>query len=205
MHPENEVMFLSIPKSQDNTKVTPEALFNRRRAFLKNSLRASAAFTASALLPNFIWAGLSKQSLLKFENTKKTFTVDEPLNSIKDITTYNNFYELGTSKGDPARLAHKLVTEDWKISIEGECKNTGSYSLEEILAPHAFEERVYRFRCVEAWSMVIPWVGFPLADLIKRFEPTDKAKYVYLKPFSTKKIRFQDKNDARFLGLIEKA
>ena len=172
---------------QSNQKVTPETLFNQRRSLLKSTLAGGALMTASVLLPNFVWASLSKQSLLKFNNTKKTYSVDEPLNSFKDITTYNNFYELGTSKDDPVRFADKLITNDWKVSIEGECKKTGSYSLEELLAPHSFEERVYRFRCVEAWSMVIPWVGFPLADLIKRFEPTKKAKYVYFETIYDKK------------------
>jgi len=92
--------------------------------------------------------------------------------------THNNFYEFGTDKRDPVRYAQKFKTDPWKVEISGEVARPGNYDLEDILAPHALEDRVYRLRCVEAWSMVIPWLGFPLADLIKRFEPTTKAKYV---------------------------
>ncbi|MCB1129353.1 MAG: protein-methionine-sulfoxide reductase catalytic subunit MsrP, partial [Verrucomicrobiae bacterium] len=95
-----------------------------------------------------------------------------------DITSYCNFYELGTGKSDPKENAHFLKPAPWSVVIEGECNKPGVYTLEDILKPHPLEERIYRLRCVEAWSAVIPWVGFPLADLIKRFEPTSRAKYV---------------------------
>jgi len=104
-------------------------------------------------------------------------TTDKP-NSYEEITTYNNFYEFGLDKSDPARNAGSLRTKPWSVAIDGECELKGSFTLEDILKPHAIEERVYRHRCVEAWSMVIPWLGFPLADLLKRFKPTSKAKYV---------------------------
>jgi len=106
------------------------------------------------------------------------FSTDEEQSSFKTATTYNNFYELGTDKGDPKRYADRLRTEPWSLTIDGECAKPGVYTLEDIIKPHALEERIYRMRCVEAWSMVIPWNGFALADLIKRFEPTSKAKYV---------------------------
>jgi len=99
-------------------------------------------------------------------------------NSWDDITTYNNYYEFGTDKADPARNAHTLVTDPWSIQVTGEADRLGTYTLEDILRPHTLEERIYRFRCVEAWSMVVPWVGFPMADLLKRFEPNSNAKYV---------------------------
>ena len=105
-------------------------------------------------------------------------SLDEQPNSFEDITTYNNYYEFGTGKGDPARYAHTLVTSPWSVEVTGEAGKTGKYTLEDILKPHTLEDRVYRFRCVEAWSMIVPWVGFPLADLLKRFEPTSQAKYV---------------------------
>ena len=94
------------------------------------------------------------------------------------MSTYNNFYEFGTGKDDPARNARDFSIEPWTVKVEGECAKPGSYSLEDILKPHTFEERVFRLRCVEAWSMVIPWVGFSLGDLLKRFEPTGDANYV---------------------------
>jgi sulfoxide reductase catalytic subunit YedY len=102
----------------------------------------------------------------------------DKLSSFKDITTYNNFYEFGTDKSDPAVNAHTLRTSPWSVQVTGECAKTGTITLEDLLKPHTLEERIYRHRCVEAWSMVIPWVGFPLADLLKRLEPTSKAKYV---------------------------
>ncbi len=109
---------------------------------------------------------------------KSSFTVDEPINSLKDITTYNNFYEFGTDKSDPAANAHKLITRPWTVAVEGEVMKPKTFDIDELLKLAPLEERVYRFRCVEAWSMVIPWVGFPLAELINRVEPTSKAKFV---------------------------
>lgn len=102
----------------------------------------------------------------------------EDLTPYEDVTTYNNFYEFGTGKEDPAEHAHMLTTKPWSVAIEGEVANPAVYDLEDFIAPHKIEERVYRLRCVEAWSMVIPWRGFPMAELIKRVEPTSKAKYV---------------------------
>jgi sulfoxide reductase catalytic subunit YedY len=94
------------------------------------------------------------------------------------VTTHNNFYEFGTDYGDASKYAHTLVTDPWSIRVTGEADRPGNYTLEDILRPHTLEERVYRHRCVEAWSIVVPWVGFPLADLLKRFEPNSKAKFV---------------------------
>ncbi len=91
---------------------------------------------------------------------------------------YNNFYEFGTAKDDPAANAQRLTIDPWSVEVAGEVAKPGLYALEDILKPHALEERIYRLRCVEAWSMVVPWIGFPLGDLIKRFEPTGDAKYV---------------------------
>jgi methionine sulfoxide reductase catalytic subunit len=102
-------------------------------------------------------------------------------NSYADITTYNNYYEFGTDKSDPSQNAQNFRTRPWNVTIGGEAEVTGTYSLEDILKPHPLEERIYRLRCVEAWSMVVPWVGFPLGDLLKRFKPTSKAKFVEFK------------------------
>ena len=104
-------------------------------------------------------------------------TTEKP-NTLEQISSYNNYYEFGTGKGDPAENAYRLKTSPWSVQVTGEAARTGTYTLEDILKPHSLEERIYRMRCVEAWSMVIPWDGFPLADLLKRFEPTSKAKYV---------------------------
>jgi sulfoxide reductase catalytic subunit YedY len=98
--------------------------------------------------------------------------------SYKNVTTYNNFYEFGTSKSDPAAYASSLKTRPWNIVVDGECEAPGEIGIEEILTGFTQEERIYRFRCVEAWAMVVPWVGFSLGDLLKRFKPTSRAKYV---------------------------
>jgi sulfoxide reductase catalytic subunit YedY len=103
---------------------------------------------------------------------------DEKVNSWEDITSYNNFYEFGVDKDDPERNAQKFKTQPWTVTVDGECTKKGAMNLEDVLKGETLQQRIYRHRCVEAWSMVIPWVGFPLANLIKRLEPTSKAKYV---------------------------
>jgi sulfoxide reductase catalytic subunit YedY len=108
-------------------------------------------------------------------------SISEAPNSYKDITTYNNYYEFGTDKSDPSETSQSFLPSPWSVAIAGEAEVTGTYHLEDILKPHPLEERVYRMRCVEAWSMTIPWVGFPLRDLLKRFRPTSKAKFVEFK------------------------
>ena len=102
----------------------------------------------------------------------------EALTPYQHVTGYNNFYEFGYDKTDPAAHADSLTTDPWKVEIAGEVNKPGSYNLDDLLKGLTLEERIYRLRCVEAWSMVIPWIGFSLADLLKRFEPTSKAKYV---------------------------
>src|SRR6185503_11813094 len=105
-------------------------------------------------------------------------TTGETVTPLRDITTYNNFYEFGTDKGDPAVNAHTLKTTPWKVKIDGLVGKPADYNLEDLVKPQALEERIYRLRCVERWSMVIPWVGFPLSTLLKRIEPASNAKYV---------------------------
>jgi sulfoxide reductase catalytic subunit YedY len=114
------------------------------------------------------------------QNIKKSpySTLDEELNDLEDITHYNNFYEFGTDKEDPAENSGVFQPKPWSVSIEGECNKPGEVGFEDLIKPHQLEERIYRLRCVEAWSMVIPWVGIPLADVLKRFEPNSNAKYV---------------------------
>lgn len=146
----------------------------QRRTLLKSAV-------AAGLLPGLI--GNAGAATIpaggEFTDLKKwPDSTTEKVNSYEDITTYNNYYEFGTGKGDPAKNAGSLKTKPWSVEVTGAAAKTGTYTLEDILAPHALEERIYRLRCVEAWSMVIPWVGFPLGDLLKRFEPTSQAKYV---------------------------
>ena len=110
--------------------------------------------------------------------TKSAYTVSDPLTPLEAITKYNNYYEFGTDKDDPAMHAGKLKTRPWQVKVEGEVKKQKVYDIDELLKLAPLEERVYRMRCVEGWSMVIPWVGFPLAELIKRVEPTGNAKFI---------------------------
>jgi sulfoxide reductase catalytic subunit YedY len=162
------------PDAIPTREITDPALVLRRRDFL----RGAALLGAGATLPGLALpqpAGAAR----RLPGVKPgPFGTDEAQTPIEDATRYNNFYELGTDKGDPRRNADQLKVEPWKVSIEGEVKKPGAIGLEDLIAPHPLEERVYRLRCVEAWSMVIPWIGFPLADLLARFEPTSRAKYV---------------------------
>lgn len=103
---------------------------------------------------------------------------DDKLTPYEDVIGYNNYYEFGTDKSSPARLAGGLKTTPWNVEVAGEVKRPGTYAYEDLVRPHPAEERVYRHRCVEGWSMVVPWMGFPLGDLIRRLEPTSRAKYV---------------------------
>ena len=159
-----------------SSEITPKALYLNRRAFMG----AAAAAGVGALAGTAILDAQEAPHGRKLSNIKpsKFSVTNEKVNSWKDITTYNNFYEFGTDKESPARLASRLKTEPWTVVVDGECAKKGKYALDDILKGEALEERVYRMRCVEAWSMVIPWVGFPLGNFLKRVEPTSKAKYV---------------------------
>ena len=122
--------------------------------------------------------GFGTAASAKLNFVKSPYSTDEEVTSFDDATSYNNFYEFGTGKDDPARYAGKLTTDPWSVEIGGEVNNPGNYSLDDILDGITLEERIYRFRCVEAWSMVVPWIGFKLSDLIAKADPTGKAKYV---------------------------
>lgn len=167
----------NIPSSE----ITPESVYLNRRQFMAG---ASAAIAASSLSlsSGFAVAEASDLAALKYQPAAKTsssgFYTDEELTPYEDVKRYNNFYEFGTGKEDPSRYADALTVDPWSIAIEGEVAKPGVYPLEDILKTVDLEERVYRLRCVEAWSMVVPWVGFSLATFIKQLEPTSKAKYV---------------------------
>ena len=171
-----------IKKAADlrESDVTPKDTFLRRRDFL-----AVAGSAAVGVATNgFGLAGTpdvfaQNPAAQKLTNLKKSpFSTDEKLNSYKDITTYNNFYEFGLDKADPGKYAHTLKPKPWSVVVEGQCGKPGTYNIEDIMKYAPLEERIYRLRCVEAWSKVIPWIGYPLSDFLKRFEPTSKAKFV---------------------------
>ena len=153
------------------SEITPQDVYVDRRRLLAGLAGGLLGIAAPAAL---------QATQLRFTKNAR-FSTSEAANSFEDITTYNNFYEFGTSKEDPAKLGASFHPTPWSLTIAGEAEVTGKYTLEDILKPHPLEERIYRLRCVEAWSMVIPWVGFPLGDLLKRFRPTSRAKYVAFK------------------------
>ena len=155
-------MLIRRPPDIPSSEVTDEALFWNRRDFLKAAGLGAAA--VGGLLP--LGAGMLPKSN------------DEKLTPWEDVTGYNNYYEFGTGKDDPARNAGGLRTRPWKVEVAGEVKRPAEYDLDELLKPFTPVERIYRMRCVEGWSMVIPWLGIPLGSIIDRLEPTSKAKYV---------------------------
>ena len=157
-------------------EITGESVYLERRRFLREAGLATAAGVAAMALPGQLLAGARD-----LETVAGQFSTDETPNSWEDITTYNNFYEFGTGKDDPYHNAQEFRTQPWSVEISGECDKPGKYQLEDIIDPHTLEDRVYRHRCVEAWSMVVPWVGFPLGDLLKRFNPNSDAKFVRFK------------------------
>jgi len=165
-----------------SSEITPEGTYVRRRDFIAGGAAAATGLT-------FALAGCKpKAAVVPVEPALAgvapgPFGTDETRTPYKDITTYNNFYELGTDKSDPAANAHLLKTRPWTVAFEGEIAKPQVIDVDTLLGRFPLEERVYRLRCVEAWSMVIPWVGFPLGPLIKQLQPTSRAKYV---AFTTK-------------------
>ena len=193
-------MLIKLPKASDSKEsdVTPESFYLSRRALLGSSLGGLAV---GALAP---WAnadvaaryadvepGKAPQWFVeKLPQTQwQAVTVQgEAITPFKDATHYNNFYEFGTDKGDPAQNAGGMKTELWSIVIDGEVGKPGRYALEDFMKPYQLEERIYRLRCVEAWSMVIPWIGFPLSALLKQVEPTSKAKFIRFETLQDPKV-----------------
>ncbi len=152
--------------------VTPKSLYLRRREFLK--LGAGSALLARAAFARTVQHG---PKIAAKPNPAYADAGEKPT-PFDDITTYNNFYELGTDKGDPSANASALKTRPWTVEVVGEAGKPKKWDIDELLKAFPVEERVYRLRCVEAWSMVIPWDGFPLGELLKKAEPTSRAKYV---------------------------
>ena len=154
--------------------ITPRSVYLRRREFCKQAV--ALGLIAPLLAPTS--NGAQSLTAPKLPGKPSPFSTQEKLSSYSDITRYNNFYEFGTDKNEPAMYAPKMKTRPWSIAVEGEVKRKGPIDLEELLKLAPMEERIYRLRCVEAWSMVVPWTGYPLAELIRRVEPTGRAKYV---------------------------
>ena len=186
-----------LPPEPPSREITPERLYYSRREFMKNA--ALTLGTAAAVGTGLSWlignspppdqpspADLSEAPTPGFRTVSldlrsesgSLFDTDEEETPFRDVSTYNNFYEFGLDKGDPARRAQTLKPRPWTISVEGEVARPQTIDIDTLLGWFPLEQRIYRMRCVEAWSMVVPWLGFPLADLIKRLEPTGNAQFV---------------------------
>src|ERR1017187_8331932 len=158
-------MLINKPADIRYSEITPKHIYMNRRKFLAG---VPAAFLCARAL-----AGT------KLPNVQKSkYTVAEKQNSYQDVSTYNNYYEFGTDKSEPAEYARNFKTAPWTVSVEGNVAKPRKFTMEEILALAPLEERVYRHRCVEAWSIVVPWIGYSLSELLKKVEPTSKAKFV---------------------------
>ncbi len=171
-------------RSTDSAKIPPSEItpydrYLSRRALLAGGMGLAAVQSIGGFGRTAFAQPVPAGALTYVRNA--ALSVSDAPNSYRDISTYNNYYEFGTDKSDPSENAQKFRTQPWNVAIGGEAEVTGTFSLEDILKPHPLEERVYRLRCVEAWSMVVPWIGFPLGDLLKRFKPTSKAKFVEFK------------------------
>jgi len=168
-------LFIRTPADIRPSEITSEKNYLDRRQFMQSAALAGSSVLAGdalgAILPQDRGAELSGI-------VKSDFSTDEAPNSYEDITTYNNYYEFGVGKDDPVRNAQEFETRPWSIKVTGNAEKTGTFNLEDFIKPYTLEERIYRMRCVEAWSMVIPWVGIPLADVIKQLQPLSSAKYV---------------------------
>ena len=168
-------MLIKKPSDILPSEITSEANYLNRREFLRSSALLGAGLASGAASAAVIPEG----EFAKLPDVKPSdFSTDETPNTYDQITTYNNYYEFGTGKSDPARNSGRFEPRPWSLKVDGHAEVTGEFDLEDFVKPYELEERIYRMRCVEAWSMVIPWVGIPLADIIQRFKPTSNAKYV---------------------------
>ncbi len=155
------------------SEITPRGLYEQRRTFMKG---LGSALFAGALPGSVLFTSASSAASLETE--RRAFSTDESKTPIEAIKSYNNFYEFGTGKDDPKKHAHQLRTDPWSVQIEGEVEKPGEVTVDELISRYTLEERIYRLRCVEGWSMVIPWVGFPLKALLESVKPLSSAKYV---------------------------
>ena len=172
-------MLIKRASDISSSEITSEKLYNNRREFIKTATAAlgiaSAGSLLSACAPGVVGAEAESQAKGKYDTTEK-------LTPLQDVTMFNNYYEFGTDKGDPARKSGNFKPKPWTVKVDGLVKKPNtSYSFDDLIKGMTLEDRIYRMRCVEAWSMVIPWQGFPLADLIKKLEPLPSAKFVEFK------------------------
>jgi len=162
-------MLIHRPPDIPSSEITTESAFLGRRAFIAAAGSAVAALAAPRVASALVYGGAEASATRQRGDTPTPFA---------DVTTYNNYYEFGTGKDDPAREARDFRPQPWTVEIAGEVARPARYDLDDLLRPHAVQERVYRLRCVEAWSMVVPWRGIPLRDVIGRMQPTSRARFV---------------------------
>ena len=173
--PRSSPLLIKKPSDIRPSEITSQANYLNRRRFMQ----AGAIAGGSLVAPGALAALIPEERGAKLSGIGKSdFSTSETPNSYDDITTYNNFYEFGTGKGDPAVYARDFKPRPWTLTVEGHAEKTGTFDFEDFVKPFDLEERIYRMRCVEAWSMVIPWVGISLADVVKWLQPTSRAKYV---------------------------
>ncbi|HXD75670.1 MAG TPA: protein-methionine-sulfoxide reductase catalytic subunit MsrP [Vicinamibacterales bacterium] len=177
-------MLIKKPADIRSSEITPKKLYQTRREFIKAAGMVGGAaigvevLTKGAAVLHAVQPAAHGRKLNVKPNPTFSNTNGEPKNTWEQITTYNNYYEFGIDKDQPAELARNFKTDNWTIEVSGECAKKGKFPLEDLIKDETIEERVYRMRCVEAWSMVIPWDGIPLASIIKKLQPTAKAKYI---------------------------
>lgn len=174
-------MLIKKPDAIKSSEITDKGLYLSRRDFMGISARSLGAVAAGMAAPGLLLGSqeVAASTATKLSGLRKSpLSTDESLTPYKDVTSYNNFYEFGTDKYSPAKLADSLNPRPWTIAIEGEVKKAKTYDIDTLLKLAPLEERVYRMRCVEGWSMVIPWAGFPLSELIKQVQPNGNAKFV---------------------------
>src|SRR2546425_8626818 len=177
--------------------ITPKETYFNRRSFLRGLGIAGAATVVGERFSSLLSPPTTALAGTKLTTIKSNYRVDEKISSENDVTHYNNFYEFGSDKGDPAKNAQNFRTSPWTVSVEGEVKTPRKFSMDEILALAPLEERIYRHRCVERWSIVVPWIGYSLSTVLKLVEPTPKAKYVAFESFYDPKQMPQ----AKYTGL----
>jgi methionine sulfoxide reductase catalytic subunit len=167
------------PWDLPQSDITPESVYRSRREFMKTAAAGAVGLAAGAVGADSVGTLQAQGSLPSLAATRNPkFVAADKVNAYDDITTYNNFYEFGLEKGDPAMHAGALTVKPWTVRVEGLVGKPGNYGVEDLVNFKALEERVYRLRCVEAWSMVIPWIGVPLSDLVNKVGPAPSAKFI---------------------------
>jgi methionine sulfoxide reductase catalytic subunit len=190
-------MLIRRSRELTHADVTPKSVYLDRRKFLQDMGLAGVVALAGKGLLDLASPSRSVNAATQLTTIKGPFSTDEKVNSYNDVTHYNNFYEFGVDKDAPAKNAQNFVTSPWTVSVEGEVNKPRKFTMEELLALAPLEERIYRHRCVEAWSIVVPWIGYSFSVLAKLVEPTPKARYVAFESY----YDLHQMPQARYAGL----